>query len=131
MKGDTKRKENMMAKMMGNKTGQFNNLSAAAVGVMIFVIVLGIGATVLSQLESISGATGCSAHGMVWNSTREICCAASDSTNCTTRTDTATNASKLGLQGLVTFSNFTSVVVVIVVAAVIIGLIAVAFRAFA
>lgn len=114
-----------------DKRGQFNNLSAAAVGVMIFVIVLGIGATVLSQLQSINGATACSAHGMIWNSTTEQCNEASDSTNTSTRADVATNATTAGLDGLVTFSNFTSVVVVIVVAAVIIGLIAVAFRAFA
>lgn len=131
MKGDTKRMAKMIEKM--SSKGQFglNNLSAVATGLLVFVIVLGIGATVLSNLESLNGTAGCTVHGMVWNSTREICCASSDSTNCTTRTDTATNATKSGLSGLTTMSGFTGVVVVIAVAAVIIGLIAVAFRAFA
>jgi hypothetical protein len=119
-------------KNLSQKRGQFglNQLSSAAVGVLVFVIVLGIGATVLASLQTIDGTTGCAVHGMIWNTTSLRCNAASDSTNVTTRTDTATNATTAGINGLLTMAGFTQVIVVIAVAAIIIGLIAISFRAF-
>lgn len=90
--------------MIKQKRGQFglNNLSAAAVGVLVFIIVVSVGATVLTSIQGTQ-----------------------------TNQSTAFNITGQGLLGLGTLSNFTSVIVVIAVAAVIIGLIAVAFRAFA
>lgn len=86
------------------KRGQFGlqNLSAAAVGVLVFIIVLSVAATVLAQIQGTQ-----------------------------TNQSTAYNVTGTGLTGLGTMSAFTSVIVVIAVAAVIIGLIAIAFRAFA
>lgn len=85
-------------------SGQFglNNLSAAAVGVLVFIIVLSVGATVLTSIQGTQ-----------------------------TNQSSAYNITATGLQGMTTLGGFTSVIVVIAVAAVIIGLIAVAFRAFA
>lgn len=94
----------MQKSIFRHKRGQFGlqNLSAAAVGVLVFVIVLSVAATVLSQIQGTQ-----------------------------TNQSTAYNVTGTGLTGLGTMSSFTSVIVVIAVAAVIIGLIAIAFRAFA
>lgn len=88
-----------------HKKGQFGlqNLSSAALGVVIFIITVVIGSVVLAQIQSLDV--------IVANST-------------------ADNTTTAGLDGLGLFGDFTSIIVLIAIAAVILGLIAVAFRAF-
>ena len=91
--------------MKMKKQGQFGlqNLSAAALGVVIFIITVVIGSTILTQIQA---------------------------TNIITVNSTAANTTTAGLEGLALFGDFTSIIVLIAIAAVILGLIAVAFRAF-
>ena len=86
------------------KQGQFGlqNLSSAAIGVLVFIIVVSIGATVLSQVQ-----------------TTQV------------NQSIAFNATNDGLAGLSLFGDFTSIIVIVAIAAVILALIAIAFRAFA
>jgi hypothetical protein len=93
-----------MYKMKMNKRGQssLQNLSAAAIGVLVFILIVSIGALILSQVQSTQ-----------------------------TNNSIAFNTTSLGLQGIALFGSFTSVIVLVVIAAVILALIAVAFRTFA
>ena len=87
-----------------NKTGQYGlqNLSAAAIGVLVFILVVSIGSLILSQVQTTQ-----------------------------TNNSIAFNTTQDGLTGIALFGDFTSVIVLVVIAAVILALIAVAFRAFA
>lgn len=91
-----------MGKM--KKKGQYGlqNLSAAAIGVLVFILVVSIGSLILSQVQSTQ-----------------------------TNNSIAFNTTADGLTGIALFGDFTSVIVLVVIAAVILALIAVAFRAFA
>ena len=120
-----------MTKM--NKTGQFglNNLSTAAIGVVVFIIVVAIGLTVLSQISGIVGNIDCTRvnSGLVYNQTTNLCQFPTNST--TYGAGVASNLTVDGTTGIALFSDFTSIIVIVVIAAVILALIAVAFRAFA
>ena len=86
-----------------NKKGQLglNNLSSAAIGVLVFILVVAIGALILSQVQTTQ-----------------------------TNNSIAFNTTAQGLTGIALFGSFTSVIVLVVIAAVILALIAVAFRSF-
>lgn len=88
--------------MKMNKKGQgLNTLASAAIGVLVFIIVVAIGATILSQIQGTQ-----------------------------TNASLAFNTTQQGISGLSLFGSFTSIIVLVVIAAVILGLIAVSFRAF-
>lgn len=85
-----------------DKTGQLQDLSRGAIAVLVFILIVSIGALILSQVQTTQ----------VNNSI-------------------AFNTTGQGLTAIGLFGSFTSVIVLVVVAAVILSLIAVAFRSFA
>lgn len=116
-----------------NKTGQFGlqQLSAAAIAVVVFIIVVGISASVLGSTRVVIGNQECLKinTGLVYNETNDQC---QFPTNATVYgPGVATNTSTQGLSGLALFGDFTSIIVLVAIAAVILALIAVAFRSFA
>ena len=116
-----------------NKRGQFGlqQLSAAAIAVVVFIIVVGISASVLGSTRVVIGNQECADinSGLLYNETANLC---QFPTNATTYgTGVATNTSTEGLSGLALFGDFTSIIVLVAIAAVILALIAVAFRSFA
>lgn len=88
-------------KMFGKRGQGLNTLASAAIGVLVFIIVVAIGATILSQIQGTQ-----------------------------TNASLAYNTTQQGISGLSLFGSFTSIIVLVVIAAVILGLIAVSFRAF-
>lgn len=87
-----------------NKKGQaigLRDLSSVAIGVLVFIIIVAIGATILTQIQQTQ-----------------------------VNSSTAFNTTQDGLVGLSLFGQFTSIIVLVAIAAVILGLIAVAFRQF-
>lgn len=113
------------------KKGQFglNQLSSAAIAVVVFIIVVAIGITVLAQVQVVTGDLGCDQInvGTAYNATGNNCCF----TNGTCYgANVATNLTVSGSTGMSLFGSFTSIIVLVAIAAVILALIAVAFRAF-
>ena len=84
------------------KKGQLQDLSRGAIAVLVFILIVSIGALILSQVQTTQ-----------------------------TNNSIAFNTTAQGLSAIGLFGSFTSVIVLVVVAAVILALIAVAFRAFA
>lgn len=85
-----------------SKKGQaFQQLSGAALGVGVFVIIVAIVATILGQVQSTQVVDG-----LPYNITAD------------------------GLDGIALFGDWVSIVVIVAIAAVVISLIVVAFRAF-
>lgn len=85
-----------------NKKGQLQDLSRGAIAVLVFILIVSIGALILSQVQDTQ-----------------------------TNGSIAFNTTGQGLTAIGLFGSFTSVIVLVVVAAVILALIAVAFRSFA
>lgn len=116
-----------------NKRGQLglSQLSVSAIAVVVFVIVIGISASVLGSTQQIVGDIECQKinAGLLFNSSANLCQFPTNDTSY--GTGTATNTTTQGLTGMSLFGNFTSIIVLVGIAAVILALIAVAFRAFA
>ncbi len=88
--------------------GQLSGAMGTVITLVLITITLGIGATVLSEVQGtqVTGAAGC-------NSTVTSGCGLDY------------NASLKGLESLETFSNFLPVIAIVVVAAIVIGLFAI------
>lgn len=116
-----------------NKRGQYGlqALSAAAIAVVVFIIVVGISASVLGSTRLVIGAQECTKinSGLIYNETNNQCQFAVNNT--VYGPGVATNTSTQGLTGMSLFGSFTSIIVLVAIAAVILALIAVAFRTFA
>jgi hypothetical protein len=89
-----------------------NNLSGVAIGVVVFIVVVAVGATVLDKYKTVE------------EDRNNI-----DVANTSTYT-TAYNVTVDGLAGEELFGDFTSIVVIVAIASVILALIAVAFQQF-
>ena len=116
-----------------NKRGQFGlqQLSAAAIAVVVFIIVVGISASVLGSTRVVIGNQECAGinSGLLYNESSNQC--QFPTNNTAYGAGVATNTSTEGLGGLALFGDFTSIIVLVAIAAVILALIAVAFRSFA
>lgn len=114
-----------------SKKGQFglNQLSSAAIAVVVFIIVVAIGITVLAQVQVVTGDLGCDQInvGTAYNSTGNNCCFSNGTCY---GANVATNLTVSGSTGMSLFGSFTSIIVLVAIAAVVLALIAVAFRAF-
>lgn len=87
-----------------DKKGQvigLGDLSGVAIGVLVFVIVVSIGAVILAEVQQTQ-----------------------------TNNTVAFNTTADGLTGISLFGDFVSIIVLVAIAAVILGLISLAFRGF-
>ena len=116
-----------------SKKGQtLSALTSYAIAVVIFIIVLAISVTVMSNVQEIVGDQECASYGGIaasttWNATGGNCCL----TNGTCYgAGVGANLTVAGMEGMSLFSDFTSIIILVAVAAVVLGLIAVAFVAF-
>jgi len=114
------------------KRGQLglNQLSGAAIAVIVFIIIVGIGVTVLANIQEVVGDTECQNinSGLEYNETGNTCTFANGTAY---GAGVGTNISGDGIVGMSLFGDFTSIIVLVAIAAVVLALIALAFRAFA
>lgn len=98
-----------------------NEMSGYALAFVVVAVILGVTATILSQVQS----TQCVGGTAGWNSTLGACTVTGGKANLTT---TASNATGYGITGTNTLSQWLPIIAVIVAAAIVIGIIVQSFR---